>query len=116
MGGDSPEVRIPAVGVSKAVGDALRQHTGAGVQGSLRLDPASRAGTSLEGFVRLYVPCELEPGSSMYHWDVSTTPNLLMEPFISADLPHGVDISLQQLLDIGWTEVQPSGRRTLRRR
>ncbi|HUP44877.1 MAG TPA: PA domain-containing protein [Thermoanaerobaculia bacterium] len=115
MGGGSSEVLIPAVGISKNDGDALRQHLADGVHGSLRLDPSTRAGTSLAGYVRLYVPCSVSPGSSMYHWDVTTTPNLLMEPFISDDLPHGVDITLQQLLDIGWTEP-PSGRRILRRR
>ena len=116
MGGLSGEVTIPAIGISKADGDAIRQElAGARVDGSLHLDPASRSGASPAGYVRLYVPCELEPGSSMYHWDISTTPNLLMEPFISDDLPHAVDITLQQLLDIGWTRPAPSGRRILRR-
>lgn len=117
MGGQSTEVTIPAIGISKADGDAIRQELStARVDASVHVDPASRSGASSAGYVRLYVPCELDPGSSMYHWDISTTPNLLMEPFISDDLPHGVDITLQQLIDIGWTEPAPSGRRVLRRR
>ena len=117
MGGESSEVKIPAIGISKADGDAIREDlTAARLDGTMHIDPASRSGASTGGYVRLYVPCEIEPGSSMYHWDISTTPNLLMEPFISDDLPHGVDLTLQQLLDIGWTEPAPSGRRILRRR
>ena len=117
MGGESDEVRIPAIGISKADGDAIRVQLGAGVDGALRIDPSSRSGATALGYVRLYAPCELAQGSSMYHWDMSTTPNLLMEPFINDDLPQEVDITLQQLLDIGWTQLvtTPSGRRVLRR-
>lgn len=117
MGGASNDVRIPAIGISKTDGDAIRLQLAAGVDGSLRLDPSTRSGATPLGFVRLYAPCELEQGSSMYHWDMSTTPNLLMEPFINEDLPHDVDITLHQLLDIGWTRFvnSPSGRRILRR-
>ena len=115
MGGDSSAVTIPAIGISKADGDLIRTQLENGVDGALRLDPSTRAGANSAGFVKLYVPCELEAGSSMYHWDISATPNLLMEPFVSSDLPHGVDITLQQLLDIGWTVSTPSGRRVLRR-
>jgi hypothetical protein len=70
--------------------------------------------------MRLYTPCELELGSSVYHFDTVASPNVLMEPNISDDLRHEVDLTLFQLLDIGWTTPQkappvPSGRRTLRR-
>jgi cysteine-rich repeat protein len=42
-------------------------------------------------------------GSSISHWDPIAAPNLLMEPSINADLGHGVDLTLPQLRDIGWT-------------
>ena len=115
MGGDSTAVTIPSIGISKSDGDLIRAQLANGVEGALRLDPSTRAGANTAGFVKLYVPCELEAGSSMYHWDISATPNLLMEPFVNNDLPQGVDITLQQLLDIGWTVSKPSGRRVLRR-
>jgi hypothetical protein len=115
MGGDSSAVTIPSIGISKSDGDLIRAQLAKGVEGALRLDPSTRAGANTAGFVKLYVPCELEAGSSMYHWDISATPNLLMEPFVNNDLPQGVDITLQQLLDIGWTVSKPSGRRVLRR-
>jgi hypothetical protein len=38
-----------------------------------------------------------------------------MEPNISGDLTHGVDITLDQLVEMGWTEPQAEGRRKLRR-
>ena len=41
-------------------------------------------------------------GSSIYHFDVIATPNLLMEPAINPDLTHGVDLTRQQMTDIGW--------------
>jgi hypothetical protein len=116
MGGESTAVTIPAIGIRKIDGDRIRAQLADGVDGALRLDPSRRAGASATGFVKLYVPCTLEAGSSMYHWDTSATPNLLMEPFVNEDLPHGVDLTLQQLLDIGWTVGTPSGRRVLRRR
>jgi hypothetical protein len=116
MGGESADVRIPAIGISKSDGDAIRQQLTLGLlNGSISVDPSSRSGASPSGHVRLYVPCVAEPGSSMYHWDISASPNLLMEPSISEDLTHGLDLTIHQLLDIGWTQAGPSGRRVLRR-
>lgn len=118
MGGDDANIRIPAVGISRADGEAIRALLAAGVDGNLRVDPASRAGASNGGFVRLYAPCELEQGSSVFHWDVTATPNVLMEPAINGDLRHVLDLTLYQMLDIGWTTSTlgpPSGRRALRR-
>jgi hypothetical protein len=41
-------------------------------------------------------------GSSISHWDPIAFPNLLMEPAINADLTHGVDLTRQEMIDIGW--------------
>jgi hypothetical protein len=38
-----------------------------------------------------------------------------MEPNISGDLTHGVDVTLDQLIDIGWAEPPIEGRTRLRR-
>ena len=119
MGGDDTTVRIPAIGITKSDSESIRAKTAGGVEASFRLDPAARSGSSAGGFLRLYTPCELEQGSSMFHWDITATPNLLMEPFVNDDLPHTLDVSALQLLDIGWTlapsNTQPNGRRILRR-
>jgi len=120
MGGDDATVRIPAIGITKTDADSIRAKTSGGVDAAFRLDPAARSGSSAAGYLRLYTPCELEQGSSMFHWDITATPNLLMEPFVNDDLPHTLDVSALQLLDIGWTlpprtDAEPSGRRVLRR-
>jgi hypothetical protein len=72
------------------------------------------AGTN-QSYVRLYAPCTDDPGSSIHHWDVVSTPHLLMEPSISSDPLHGLDLTLYQLLDIGWKLPPRSGRRTYNR-
>jgi hypothetical protein len=41
-------------------------------------------------------------GSSISHWDPVAFPNLLMEPAINSDLTHGVDLTRQEMIDIGW--------------
>lgn len=117
MGGTSEEVRIPVISITQDDGNALKsQLAEAQVNGFLRIDPSQLAGASQQGYVRLYAPCTQEPGSSTYHWDVVASPNLLMEPNVSADLLHGLDLTLYQLLDIGWQLPPRSGRTILKRR
>ena len=54
------------------------------------------------GRVLLYTPTTLQPGSSISHFDVSAFPNLLMEPAINNGLPLTLDLTRQQMRDIGW--------------
>jgi hypothetical protein len=117
MGGSAPEITIPVVSVSTTDGNALKaQLTGSTrVSGVLHTDPTQLAGASREGFMRLYAPCAEEPGSSTYHWDVVANPNLLMEPNVNSDLTHGVDLTVYQLMDMGWTQPPRTGRRILKR-
>ena len=117
MGGTSTEVRIPVLSLSTVDGNALKAQltANAQVEGMLRVDPAQLSGATREGHVRLYSPCTTEPGSSTYHWDTVASPNLLMEPSVSSDLAHGLDLTLSQMLDIGWTLPARSGRRILKR-
>jgi hypothetical protein len=74
------------------------------------------------GRVELYTPGSLQPGSSISHWSTAASPNLLMEPAINLGLPIDLDLTRQQMRDIGWyrdstadlvpdtiTNVQPSG-------
>jgi hypothetical protein len=115
MGGEAEDVTIPVISISKRDGNSIRTQLDAKVtvSATLRVDPIQLAGASKEGYVRLYAPCKNEPGSSTYHWDSVASPSLLMEPSINSDLTHGVDLTLHQLVDIGWTT--PQGRRKLRR-
>ncbi|HYR28380.1 MAG TPA: PA domain-containing protein [Thermoanaerobaculia bacterium] len=117
LGGTSADVNIPVVSITQDDGAALKAQLTGNVQmaGLLRIDPSQLAGASQEGYVRLYAPCTAEPGSSTYHWDVVASPNLLMEPNVSSDLVHGLDLTLYQLLDMGWALPARTGRTVLRR-
>ena len=74
------------------------------------------------GRVEVYTPAPYDGGSSVAHWNTRVFPNLLMEPFITAGLPLTLDLTRQQMRDIGWyrdsdgngtpdtiTNVTPSG-------
>jgi len=103
MGGANPFITIPSVGITMADGDAIKAELRPGVNVKLILDDDFLAGTT-DGYVRLYAPNPVAPGSSISHWDTSATPNLLMEPFINSDLAPGQDVDLTPYLfeDIGW--------------
>lgn len=102
MGGFSPFVTIPSVGISLDQGNDIK---GAGkVNLKLILDSTKLAGANDDGQVQLYAPNPVQPGSSKSHWDTAATPNLLMEPSITPDLESATDLDLTPLLfqDIGW--------------
>lgn len=111
LGGEANDVTIPVVSITQKDGTAIRAQLTSGtvVQAALRSDATQLAGTR-GGHLRLYAPCEFESGSSVHHWDVTASPNLLMEPSVNPDLLHGVDLTIYQLLDIGWTLPPRSGR------
>jgi hypothetical protein len=103
LGGADPTIDIPAVGITQALGATLR-----GLQlpfVDLRRNPGRRAGTTLN-LPRLFAPTAFAQGSSVSHWDITTTPNMLMEPFINSDIGFSVknpdDLSKSLLVDIGW--------------
>lgn len=112
MGGTEPTVTIPAVSLTHADGTALRaQIANENVSVMLRVDPSRRAGATTQGYARLYAPCAHQPGSSVYHFDTTATPNLLMEPAINGDLLDTTDLTTYQLLDLGWSLPPRTGRR-----
>jgi hypothetical protein len=102
LGGDDPTITIPAISITQADGDIIRESLDTGVSVDLRINPRRLAGVGLENRVLLFAPNPAQPGSSISHWDTSVHPNLLMEPNISDDLPHAVDLTLPLLRDIGW--------------
>jgi hypothetical protein len=115
-GGTDGTVTIPAVGVTQADGDALKAAVYAGTSGSratvgpvvasLTVDPVRIAGADVNGNPLLYTPNPLVSGSSVSHWDVTASPNLLMEPNINPDLTTTltapIDLTLPLLKDLGW--------------
>jgi PA domain len=119
LGGDDSTITIPVVGVTQADGATIRAALDSTVSLLIFSDRGQLAGADTAGHPRLYVPQTYASGSSVYHWDTSAYPNLLMEPNISSDLaPTGVDLTLNEMLDIGWTQpasAPPTGRRILKR-
>jgi hypothetical protein len=116
-GGSDSTIVIPAVGISQADGDALKAAVPAAIPYGSRskpgavtisvgLDPVRLAGADAAGRPLLYTPATLAPGSSVSHWDVTASPNLLMEPNINPDLGLNLsapyDLTLPVLKDIGW--------------
>lgn len=102
MGGADPAVLIPSVMISQADGNAIKAELGTGVFVAIAPHPTQLAGTDGLGRLKIYNPNPVEGGSSISHWDTDASPNLLMEPFISADLGIGVDLTLHLFNDIYW--------------
>jgi hypothetical protein len=116
-GGSDPTVTIPAAGISQADGQMLLAALAAVVNNGGKsvpatvvahwaLDKSRIAGADSAGRPLLYTPATLAPGSSVSHWDVTASPNLLMEPNINADLGTILvapkDLTVPLLKDIGW--------------
>lgn len=116
-GGTDATVTIPSVGITQAEGEMLKAAVAAAkpygsraqagaVTATFAVDNTRKAGADALGRPLLYTPATLAPGSSVSHWDVTASPNLLMEPSINADLTLSVsppqDLTLPLLKDIGW--------------
>ena len=79
-------------------------------------------GRDANGRVELFTPNPFQEGSSVSHFEQISSPNLLMEPSDNADTGIDLDLTRQQMRDIGWyrdtnadrvpdtiTNVQPGG-------
>jgi len=106
LGGADPTITIPSVRITLGDGTLIKANLGTGVNATLGLNLAVRAGADPAGRALIYTPSPVQSGSSVSHWDTIATPNLLMEPFINSDLTHSVrspqDLTLELLRDIGW--------------
>jgi hypothetical protein len=110
--GADPAIRIPAVRITLADGDAIkavlaqRSRTRSGVIATLAVNDALRAGTDDRRRMLMYTPNPVVPGSSVSHYTTEARPNQLMEPSINRDLTHSVqsnrELTLPLLRDIGW--------------
>lgn len=116
-GGANSSITIPSAGITQADGNTLkaavvtaRQYGSRSTPGSVTatwsVDNSRIAGADAQGRPLLYTPTPLIGGSSVSHWDVSATPNLLMEPNISSDLGTVLtapnDLTVPLLKDLGW--------------
>jgi len=105
--GGSGVVNVPTVSVTLDDGQTLRASADTNVTVGAPAASGALSGTDLAKRVKLYAPFPVQPGSSVAHFDVSATPNLLMEPSINSDLAPanpaiGVDLTDELLNDIGW--------------
>jgi hypothetical protein len=103
MSGVDPTITIPSVRISLANGNAIKAALGSGnVNVTIGVNLNVLAGADPSGHLLLNAPVPLVSGSSYSHWDPIAFPNLLMEPNINADLTHSVDLTRQEMIDIGW--------------
>ncbi len=107
LGGVDPTITITAVRVTQADGNKIKNSMlTSNPVGRLAIDTHRLAGADAQGRVMLFSPNPFQGGSSISHWDTSAFRNLLMEPFINADLKHAVappdDLTFPMFKDIGW--------------
>lgn len=117
LGGSDATIVIPTVSVTQDGGTKLKAAVTESVKygsrgkpgvvtGSLDKDITRKAGADPLGRPLLYTPNPLVSGSSVSHWDVSASPNLLMEPSINSDLGTILvapkDLTKPLLQDLGW--------------
>jgi hypothetical protein len=103
IGGSDPTITIPVVRLGQADGQLLRAALASGpVTATLGVNLAVRLGADASGRALLAAPNPVRPGTSLAHWDVIATPNLLMEPAINPVLTHTLDLTVPLFRDIGW--------------
>ena len=109
VGGADPEgaVTIPVASVTLADGNRLKAALAAGAAVTTRLDVdlTRFAGADPEDRALLYAVDPVALGSSISHFDISATPNLLMEPAINRDLTTDLDLTVPLLYDEGWSPL-----------
>ena len=102
MSGNDPSIVIPVVSITQSDATAIKGQLGVGVVASIGVDVAHLAGADDLNHAKIYAPNPLESGSSANHFDVTATPDLLMEPFINSSLTSNVDLTQYVFADIGW--------------
>ncbi len=112
MGGADPTITIPSVRVTQADGELIAASLVKAngnknvVVGKLERSKTSLSGADAQRRVTMFTPDPFQPGSSVSHFNTTTTRNQLMEPSISADLSHSVtaptDLTMELFKDIGW--------------
>jgi PA domain-containing protein len=105
MSGTDATITIPSVMVTQADGAAIRAQLGAGVTAQMVNDPAVFLGADNANRMFVFTPQPIVQGSSVSHWDLSATPDLLMEAILPVGIPQqleGTDLTLALMRDIGW--------------
>src|SRR5262249_53161671 len=93
MAGTDRTITIPTVMISQSDGAILKANQ-VGLTATLVAANGSHAGSDQAGHLLVYTPNPFVAGSTVSHWDVSATPDLLMEPAINTGLHNTVDATL----------------------
>jgi uncharacterized repeat protein (TIGR01451 family) len=96
-------ITIPSVFINNADGVDLKSAISAGATQAAIVPMPGRSGTDASDQPYLFTPAKYQPGSSVSHWGLGPRPSLLMEPYIHADIPLGLDLTPAFMHDIGWT-------------
>jgi uncharacterized repeat protein (TIGR01451 family)/MYXO-CTERM domain-containing protein len=100
FGGPPGGASIPVWSISLEDGTAVESFIGSGAQVTLDAS-AGGAGMDASGQLLLYTPSVSSNGSTLSHWDITATPDLLMEPFLG-DVARNLDVTPAALADMGW--------------
>jgi hypothetical protein len=101
--GTDATITIPVLALSQADGASLKTAIAGGpTTVTMRLSPTQISGLTANGHVKMFAPNPFQSGSSVSHFDVSLTPNALMEPAINPDLSSNIDLTDAVFRDIGW--------------
>ncbi len=104
MSGTDPSLTIPVVSITQSDGATLKSllASSVAITATIGTEQTYLSGADNDNWPLLYAPTTVAPGSSVSHWDVSATPNLLMEPAINSDLTDNVDLTRYAFQDEGW--------------
>lgn len=107
MGGAAGDITIPAVGVTRAQGAALRRSLLRARLETGFVRGATPSGTR-DGCVRMFAPGALQSGSSVSHFHAEAQPALLMAPAVSRTLFDDLDLTVDLFRDLGWPLQLPA--------
>lgn len=97
------DTTVPTLSLRLADANAIRAQA-TGMQAAFGLVAGEFAGADSGNRPLLYAPSLVANGSTFSHYDVSHTPNALMEPFVNDDLAGNfrTDLTLGLFQDEGW--------------
>lgn len=97
MSGSDPTITIPTYSITQALGTTIKSSgTVNATLGYANIDTS-------QGCVRMFAPNPLVPGSSVSHFHVDASPDLLMEPALNTSIFNHVDLTLPLFADIDWS-------------
>jgi hypothetical protein len=97
LGGSDPTVTISSYAITQALGASLK----ANLPANVTLGYAN-IGVN-QGCVRMFAPNPVISGSSVSHFHVDATPDLLMEPALNTTIFNHTDLTLPLFADIDWS-------------